>query len=144
MQTTHKNLFTTIRTEGGILPADLLQRVASGDRDIDGLTPEAYHLAGNEKLNEAINRSWNHLLGVWETFKTRVAPVTDSESGSARAGTESESSMSAGIIPAEGVRGARSHPRSEALTGPHPRALAPTALPGTRFWSASAVQSGSD
>jgi hypothetical protein len=56
--------FTTIRTEGALLPADLLQRIADGDRNVPGLTAEAYHLAGNEKLNEAASRSWNRLLGV--------------------------------------------------------------------------------
>jgi len=78
MRTKSRNPFSTIRTEGGLLPAEFLQRVAQGDKGIDGLTPEAYHLAGNLKLNEAINRSWNVLLGAWEKFKTeseKVAPL---------------------------------------------------------------------
>ena len=41
--------FTTIRSEGSLLPPDLLQRIAEGDRKVPGLTPEANHLAGNEK-----------------------------------------------------------------------------------------------
>lgn len=48
-------IFTTVRSEGAILPVDLLQRVAQGDTTLGGLTPDAYHLSG-EKLNEAINR----------------------------------------------------------------------------------------
>ena len=28
-----RDLFTTVRTEGAILPADLLQRIAAGDRE---------------------------------------------------------------------------------------------------------------
>ena len=60
--------FTTIRTEGGLLPADLLARVLAGDTDLDGVTPESYHLSG-EKLNEAINRSWNRLQGAWAAFR---------------------------------------------------------------------------
>jgi hypothetical protein len=63
--------FLTIRTEGALLPADLLQPVAGGGRDLDGLTPESYHLSG-EKLNEAINRSWNRLLGAWAAFRHRA------------------------------------------------------------------------
>jgi len=50
MQTKRQNIFTTIRTEGAILPVDLLQRVAEGDADLDGLKPEDYHLVGGEKL----------------------------------------------------------------------------------------------
>jgi len=33
-------------------------------RHVPGLTPEVYHLAGNEKLNEAASRSGNRRLGV--------------------------------------------------------------------------------
>ena len=35
MQTKRRELFTTIRTEGAILPADLLQRVANGDSGLE-------------------------------------------------------------------------------------------------------------
>jgi hypothetical protein len=45
MQTKLKNPFVTVRSEGAILPADLLQWVEAG-RVLDGLTPEAYHRAG--------------------------------------------------------------------------------------------------
>ena len=69
MQTRRKDIFTTIRTEGSILPPDLLQRIAGGDRDLGGLAPADYHLGKGERLNEAINRSWNRLLGVWASFK---------------------------------------------------------------------------
>lgn len=69
MQTRRRDIFTTIRTEGSILPPDLLQRIAGGDRDLCGLAPEDYHLVKGERLNEAINRSWNRLLGVWASFK---------------------------------------------------------------------------
>ena len=61
-------IFTTVRSEGAILPIDLLQRVAQGDTTLGGLTPDAYHLSG-EKLNEAINRAWNRLLAAWTAFK---------------------------------------------------------------------------
>ncbi|MCG9969579.1 N-6 DNA methylase [Pelotomaculum terephthalicicum JT] len=69
MQVRRKDMFTTIRTEGSILPPDLLQRIVTGERELDGLAPEDYHLAKGERLNEAINRSWNRLLGVWASFK---------------------------------------------------------------------------
>jgi len=32
------DIFTALHTEGAILPADLLQRIADGDRDLGGLT----------------------------------------------------------------------------------------------------------
>ncbi len=71
-------IFTTVRSEGAILPVDLLQRIAQGDTTLGGLTPDAYHLSG-EKLNEAINRAWNRLLAAWAAFKAgrEKLPVND-------------------------------------------------------------------
>jgi hypothetical protein len=80
MQTISRTTFTTVKTEGAILPADLLQRIAEG-RGLEGLRPEDYHLAANERLNEAINRSWNRLLGVWQSFDEQRARLPDSDSG---------------------------------------------------------------
>ncbi len=70
MPHSNRNPFTTIRTEGALLPVDLLQRIVAGDMTLGGLNPESYHLTGSEKLNEAINRAWNRLLGAWATFQT--------------------------------------------------------------------------
>lgn len=68
MQARRRELFTTIRTEGAILPPDLLERVAAGDKDLGGLKPADYHLFEGEPLNEAIVRSWNRLVGAWTAF----------------------------------------------------------------------------
>lgn len=65
MKVRTKNVFTTIRSEGAMLPTDLLSRVVEGDKDLDGLTPADYHLLPDEKLNEAISRSWSRLRGAW-------------------------------------------------------------------------------
>ncbi|MDI6817043.1 MAG: S24 family peptidase [Actinomycetota bacterium] len=74
-----RDIFTSIKTEGAILPTDLLQRIAQGDRTLDGLTPGDYHLAPGEKLNEAINRSWNRCLGAWANFRGAVAKLKENE-----------------------------------------------------------------
>jgi hypothetical protein len=76
-----RNPFTTIRTEGALLPIDLLQRIVAGDSALGGLDTESYHLAGSEKLNEAINRSWNHLLGAWATFQTARGRLGEGDAG---------------------------------------------------------------
>ncbi len=81
MQTQRRNLFTTIHSEGAILPADLLQRIADGDRGLLGLTPESYHLDKGQKLNEATNHSWNRLVGTWATFKESVAKLPAGDLG---------------------------------------------------------------
>ena len=71
--------FQTIRVEGAILPPDLLQRIADGDKSLGGLMPADYHLVGNEKLNEATNRSWNRLLGAWSAFRAGAGKLPDSD-----------------------------------------------------------------
>ena len=79
MQTRRRELFTTIRTEGALLPPDLLQRVADGDRELQGLTPEAYHLAANERLGEAVTRAWNRLIGAWAGFGDALAKLPEND-----------------------------------------------------------------
>jgi N-6 DNA Methylase len=69
MPTRSSDRFPTIRTEGAILPADLLQRIAAGDSGLPGLTPSSYHLIEGEKLNEATNRAWNRLQSAWSSFR---------------------------------------------------------------------------
>ena len=72
----NRDLFACVRTEGGLLPPDLLQRIAGRDRDLDGLTAEDYGLESGDRLNEAINRAWSRLLPAWVAFdeeRTRLA-----------------------------------------------------------------------
>jgi len=57
MRHRNRDTFTTIKTEGNLLPIDLLHRIAEGDSGLKGLTPDSYHLTKNERLNEIINRA---------------------------------------------------------------------------------------
>lgn len=61
MRSKGKERFITVRSEGGLLPIDFLEKIALLDEDIDGLRPEHYHLFEREKINEAINRAWDRL-----------------------------------------------------------------------------------
>ncbi len=81
MQTHSRSPFLTIHTEGALLPADLLQRVLGNDKDLGGLTPSDYHLPPGEKLNEAINRSWNRLQGAWAAFQTSRGRLKEGDPG---------------------------------------------------------------
>jgi len=81
MQIRRRDIFDTVKTEGGLLPADFLARIVEGDGDIQGLTPEAYHLAKGERLGEAATRAWNRLLGAWESFRTAAENLPDSDVG---------------------------------------------------------------
>jgi hypothetical protein len=81
MATKSRDLFLTIRSEGAILPPDLLQRIVAGDSELEGLKPDDYHLPKSEKLNEATSRSWNRLLGAWASFRPAAEKLPDSELG---------------------------------------------------------------
>ncbi|MCB0159657.1 MAG: hypothetical protein KDD83_16100, partial [Caldilineaceae bacterium] len=80
MQTISRSSFTTVKTEGGLLPADLLQRIADGG-DLPGLRPEDYHLLPGERLNEAVNRAWNRCLGAWLNFDEQRRGLSEADTG---------------------------------------------------------------
>jgi hypothetical protein len=75
------DIFTTVRTEGALLPSDILRRVVEGDHELEGLDPESYHLDKSEKINEAVNRSWFRCLGAWRTFKAAIEKLPDADIG---------------------------------------------------------------
>src|SRR5690349_15226777 len=73
--------FEAIRTEGALLPTELLQRVRERDKELGGLRGEDYGLPPNEPLNEAIVRSYNRLVGAWASFQEARARLTGNDAG---------------------------------------------------------------
>ena len=73
--------FSTIRTEGAMLPSDILVRVASGDKSLGGLEESSYHLAPGEKIGEATNRAWNRLQAAWANFQSAREKLAGTETG---------------------------------------------------------------
>ncbi len=77
--------FQTIRTEGALLPPDILQLVAS--LKVDGTNTAAFHLPPGIKINEAISQSWNSLRTHWAAFqnarKQHEGKESESETGTA-------------------------------------------------------------
>jgi len=82
MQKYQRSVFSSIRSEGALLPLDILQRIGQFDASLGGLTAEAYHHEG-EKLNEVINEAWTHVLRAWHNFQTARAGLSSSEVGTA-------------------------------------------------------------
>lgn len=76
-----RSTFTSVRTEGSLLPADILQRIAAGDPKLKHLTPNDYHLPPGVKLNEAISRSWSRLVGTWAAFRDALAKAKEARPG---------------------------------------------------------------
>lgn len=70
--------FVGVRIQGGLLPADLLARLATG-RDVDGLASKDYHLAAGESVRDAANRVWAYLRGVWAGYRDAMAALPESD-----------------------------------------------------------------
>ena len=76
-----KSEFINIRTEGGLLPIELLRRIAAGEnKKVAFLTSHDYHLGG-ERLNEAVTRAWTLARGHWERFKQKREKVPSDDVG---------------------------------------------------------------
>jgi hypothetical protein len=64
-----RNSFSTIKVEGGLLSSDYLRQIASGNAQVPGLSPGAYHLSSGQRLSDAISNAWNIMRGRWTAFK---------------------------------------------------------------------------
>lgn len=73
--------YVTVKSEGGLFPAEFLRKLAAGSSDIEFLTPESYYLASGERINEAISRSWNRMTGVWPNFKNARKALSEGDTG---------------------------------------------------------------
>jgi hypothetical protein len=71
----------TIRSEGGLLPPDLLRRVLEPKEKLEGTQPEDYGLPKGERINEVITQSWNRLRKHWAEFRSAAANLPDGEAG---------------------------------------------------------------
>lgn len=59
----------SIRTEGGLLPSDLLEKIRAADPDVPGLKEADFGLPAGERAREATTRSWNRLVGSWAALE---------------------------------------------------------------------------
>src|SRR3989304_5884336 len=73
--------FQTIRSEGGLLPPDLLRRVLDPKAKLEGTRPEDYGLPQGERLNEVITQSWNRLRKHWAEFRAAASNLPEGQGG---------------------------------------------------------------
>jgi len=75
--------FQTIRSEGGLLPPDLLRRIVDPAGKVSGVEPTAYGLPTGERINEGITQSWNRLRRHWVEFRiaAKDLPPGDATTG---------------------------------------------------------------
>jgi len=77
--------FQAIRSEGGLLPSDLLRRIVDPASKVPGVEPAAYGLPAGERINEAITQSWNRLRRHWAEFRALVPASGEPRGASSRA-----------------------------------------------------------
>lgn len=70
--------FVGVRIQGGLLPADLLGRLA-GRTGVSGLTSKDYHLAAGESVTDAANRVWAYLRGAWTAYREALQALPDTD-----------------------------------------------------------------
>lgn len=73
------NQFQTIRSEGAVLPPDILQKISS--LKVEGATVETYHLPPETKISEAISQSWNALRSHWGAFQEIRTSISEDDTG---------------------------------------------------------------
>lgn len=73
--------FQTIRSEGGLLPPDLLRRLLDPKEKLEGTRPEDYGLPPGERLNEVITQSWTRLRKHWAEFRAAADALPKDEPG---------------------------------------------------------------
>jgi hypothetical protein len=71
--------FQTIRSEGGLLPPDLLRRVIDPKEKLEGTCPQDYGLPQSERLNEVITQSWTRLTKHWGEFRASSENLPEGE-----------------------------------------------------------------
>ncbi|MDO8392475.1 MAG: N-6 DNA methylase [Actinomycetota bacterium] len=70
--------FTTIRTVGAALPADVLAATVS-DAQLKGLTADDYHLEYGVTPREAANRAWSVLTGAWLGYREAIGKLPEAD-----------------------------------------------------------------
>ena len=74
-----KGDFSTIRTVGTTLPAELLERVVAGDTQLGRLSAADYHLAAGETPRAAAHRAWSYLKQAWVGFRGQIEGRRDDD-----------------------------------------------------------------
>ena len=69
--TASSQVLTSVRTVGGLLPADMLIRIAEG-KDVSGSRPADYHVVGVRSVQDAAERHWDYLKGAWRALRDAI------------------------------------------------------------------------
>ncbi|WP_214407391.1 Eco57I restriction-modification methylase domain-containing protein [Pseudonocardia lacus] len=71
-------IFSAVYTVGGLLPADMLVRIAEG-KDVDGARPADYRVIGSRSVQDEAERHWEYLRSVWAELRNRLPRAPEAE-----------------------------------------------------------------
>jgi hypothetical protein len=69
--------FSTILTEGGLLPADLLDQIANAE--IEGQEPSDFGSNSKQSISDMAARSWQYASAKWSDFQYHLSQLHESE-----------------------------------------------------------------
>ena len=65
--------YTAIITEGGLLPADMLQAIAEGEQgSLAGQRPADFGLPANRRMSDDIAAAWGQVRAQWQIFQAAI------------------------------------------------------------------------
>ncbi|MEV4467379.1 DNA methyltransferase [Micromonospora echinofusca] len=76
--TARNQVFTAVHTIGGLLPADMLVRIAEG-RDVSGCKPGDYRVVGARSVRDDAERHWDWLKSLWKDLRGKLPAVPEAE-----------------------------------------------------------------
>ena len=68
---------TVIRIEGGLIPADILEQIASGEAP--GQRPQDFGLPRTVRLADEIANAWSDARAYWKAFQRRLQRLAPDE-----------------------------------------------------------------
>ncbi|MBH0241502.1 N-6 DNA methylase [Streptomyces cavourensis] len=76
--TTRNQVFSAVHTVGGLLPADMLLRIADG-KDVKGSAPADYQVIGARSVRDEAERHWDYLKSVWRELREKLPVAPEAE-----------------------------------------------------------------
>ncbi|MFE9691909.1 Eco57I restriction-modification methylase domain-containing protein [Micromonospora sp. NPDC005806] len=76
--TARNQVFSAVHTIGGLIPADMLVRIAEG-KDVSGAKPADYRVIGSRSVRDDAERHWDYLKSVWKELREKLPVAPEAE-----------------------------------------------------------------
>ena len=75
---TRTQVFSAVHTVGGLIPADMLLRIANG-KDVKGSQPADYGVVGARSVRDIAERQWDYLKSIWRELRLKLPTAPEAE-----------------------------------------------------------------